>query len=146
ESMLDALDRGWPAGAVIPAEDTLHERLQWHITALSQLSQVLELGRMLAVENARLSAWGTRGPEWSDLAAFRSYAGIVAAVEADEVVARACDALDALAARVDQRSVVEAGADGDEWRCVDAMLTAVEDRDPRAYASEHLRLRHLHDA
>ncbi|WP_182357236.1 AAA domain-containing protein [Tomitella gaofuii] len=146
EATLDALDKGWPAAVSIPEEDTLQERLQWHVTEASQMEQVLDLGRLLAAENARLMQWGIRGPEWSDLDAVRGYARMVEAVEADEEVASAIEAIEEFAARVDQRSVVESGADADEWRCVDAMLEAVEERDARAYAEEHARLRHLHDA
>ncbi len=146
EAALDALDKGWPASVSIPEEDTLQERLQWHVTELSQLDDVLELGRLLAEENARLVGWGIRGPEWSDLDAVRGYARIVAAVEADEAFARALDEIGALAARVDRRSVVQSGADTDEWQCVDSMLTAVEARDAHAYAEGYTRLRHLHDA
>ena len=50
--LLGALDRAWPARDVIPPEDTLHERLQWHVTELQLLDRVLALGASCAARGA----------------------------------------------------------------------------------------------
>src|SRR5699024_3623501 len=64
---LGALERAWPAGTVIPEEDTLHERLQWHISELEQLRAVLDLGQRIGTIDAFVRSLGVPAPDWADV-------------------------------------------------------------------------------
>ncbi|MGH3820171.1 MAG: hypothetical protein ACRDRE_20970, partial [Pseudonocardiaceae bacterium] len=76
---LNALDRAWPTNIVIPPEDTLRKRLQWHATEVSQLNRVLTLAAALDREEQRLEQLQLPIPDWTDTVAIRDYAGLVEA-------------------------------------------------------------------
>jgi hypothetical protein len=100
--LLDALDKAWPDSVIIPAEDTLHERLQWHDTELTQLRLVLALSETLADEERGLAGIGLLRPDWSDLDAIRTYARLVDAAAASDMRAAAARPLIELARTVDE--------------------------------------------
>ncbi|HJT04947.1 MAG TPA: AAA domain-containing protein, partial [Pseudonocardiaceae bacterium] len=135
---LNALDRAWPADVVIPREDTLHERLQWHHTEVSQLGRVLELATELDREEQRLRQLELPIPDWTESAEIRAYAGLVDA-------AAAADALEA--ARRPLEDVQRRLSDEVRWAeavpAVRSMLEAVCARDHERYAAEHSRLARL---
>jgi very-short-patch-repair endonuclease len=137
---LDALDRAWPDNVQVPAEDTLHERLQWHKTEHEQLGRVLQLGIHLDAAAQWLAGLGLPRPDWTDLDSVREYASVVDAVGADDKVA----ASQAPLARL--HSVLTAEAQWvDRAPCVQQLLDATISRDPNAYAAAFDRLSRLWD-
>ncbi|WP_367130326.1 AAA domain-containing protein [Saccharothrix sp. HUAS TT1] len=132
---LDALDRAWPDSVHIPAEDTLSERLQWHVTELEQLRRVLALGEALEAEERGLAGLRLPRPNWTDLEAVQTYARLVD-------VAAAHDAR--TAATVPLLEVVGTIAEVAQWTdaapCVKHLAQAAEDRDHESYAVAHHRL------
>ncbi|NYH77612.1 very-short-patch-repair endonuclease [Actinopolyspora biskrensis] len=138
---LAALDRTWPEDVVIPAEDTLRERLDWHITEHKQLGRVLELGGELETEQQRLARAGLPQPDWNDLAAVRRYAALVDAAGAVEARTTASAPLDEL-----DKHLEETTRWTDTGECVHGLLEAVRARDHETYAAHHRRLLHLLEA
>jgi very-short-patch-repair endonuclease len=138
ESTLAALDRAWPDTVHIPAEDTLHERLQWHITELEQLNRVLRLGAALVQEEQRLAGLGLPRPDWNDLDAVHTYARLVD-------VAATVDARMAATAPLQQveQTLVDTARWPDAGQSVQQLLLAVRQRDHPGYAAAHLRLERL---
>ncbi|MFT7841234.1 AAA domain-containing protein [Saccharothrix sp. BKS2] len=135
---LDALDRAWPDSVHIPAEDTLSERLQWHVTELEQLRRVLALGQSLEAEERGLSGLGLPRPNWTDLDAVQTYARLVDAAAASDA---------RTAATVPLLEVVGTIAEVAQWAdaapCVKHLAQAVEERDHESYAVAHHRLARL---
>ncbi|HEX4705124.1 MAG TPA: AAA domain-containing protein, partial [Pseudonocardiaceae bacterium] len=87
--ILAALDRAWPDTTRPPADDTLHERLQWHSAEYAQLHRVLRLATALWTEQRHLADVGLPRPDWTDLAAVRAYADLVDAAAAADGLATA---------------------------------------------------------
>lgn len=135
---LDALDRAWPASVRIPAEDTLAERLQWHLTEVQQLQRLLRLAEQLEAETGHLKRLGVPVPDWSDLASVRAYADLVDAATAEERLQTATEPL----RRLEQAVADVAGWD-DAAPVAGQLLAAVRARDPNAYSTAHQRLRRL---
>ncbi|WP_017975243.1 AAA domain-containing protein [Actinopolyspora halophila] len=138
---LSALDQAWPEDVVIPAEDTLRERLDWHSTERKQLGRVLELGGELETEQQRLAQSGLPKPDWSDLAAVRHYAALGEAATAVEDRATASAPLDEL-----DKHLEETTRWTDTGECVHGLLEAVRARDHESYAAHHRRLLQLLEA
>ncbi|MCA1655627.1 MAG: hypothetical protein LC635_04110, partial [Pseudonocardiaceae bacterium] len=136
--LLAALDQAWPQGSPVRPTDPPHERLQWHRTELDQLHRVLRLGEALELEQRRFAEAGLPRPDWADLDAVRRYADLVDAAAAVDAHATATLPLRRL------ESAVSAGAGRpDAAPCVPALLAAVRDRDPAAYATAYHRLARL---
>ncbi|QFU88954.1 AAA domain-containing protein [Amycolatopsis sp. YIM 10] len=135
---LSALDRAWPASVAIPAEDTLQERLQWHVTELDQLRHVLALGDELGAEEERLRMLNLPAPDWNDLNDVRRYARLTDAAGAEEAKRSATAPLAAL-----EQLVAETAQWSDAAPCTENLLDAVKRRDHDAYASAHSRLERL---
>ncbi|MFC5291206.1 AAA domain-containing protein [Actinokineospora guangxiensis] len=135
---LAALDRAWPDSVRVPAEDTLSERLQWHMTEHEQLRRVLALGQALEVEARDLAAIGLPQPNWTDLTAVQTYARLVDA-------AAASDARTAAAAPLAEvlRTLDDVAAWADAAPCVGDLAAAVLARDHEGYAAAHRRLTRL---
>lgn len=135
---LTALDRAWPDTVHIPAEDTAHERLQWHRTELEQLQRVLHLADALKGVEQRLAEWELPRPDWNDLGAVRTYASLVDVAAAQDAWTAATEPLARL------QDVV---ADAAQWvtapPCVDRLRAAVHARDRDEYAAAHNRLERL---
>lgn len=140
ERTIDAIDRAWPANVTIPVEDTLHERLEWHRTELDQLRRVLALGAELSALEQHLTSLHTPVPNWTDLAAIRTYAELVDAAAARDAWASAVEPLAAL-----ESTLEDASRWGDAAPCVHALHLAVRNRDHDLYASAHRRLERLHE-
>lgn len=135
---LDALDRAWPDSVHVPAEDTLSERLQWHATELAQLRRVLALGAALEAEERGLAGLDVPRPDWTDLAAVRTYARLVDAAAAVDARTAAVAPLAELG-----RITADVARWADATPCVRRLALAVEERDHEAYAAAHRRLAHL---
>ncbi|XVS66404.1 AAA domain-containing protein [Actinosynnema sp. CA-299493] len=132
---LDALDRAWPDSVHIPAEDTLSERLQWHVTELEQLRRVLALGEALEREERGLAGLGLPRPNWTDLDAVQTYARLVdAAAASDARTAATVPLLEIV------RTIAEVAQWADAAPCVKHLAQAVEERDHESYAVAHHRL------
>lgn len=140
ERTIDAIDRAWPANVTIPAEDTLHERLEWHRTELDQLRRVLALGEELSALEQHLATLHAPVPNWNDLAAIRTYAELVDAAAASDAWALAVEPLAAL-----ESALEDAIRWSDAAPCIHALHLAVRNRDHDLYASAHRRLERLHD-
>lgn len=140
ERIIDAIDRAWPANVTIPAEDTLHERLEWHRTELDQLRRVLALGEELSALEQHLISLSTPVPNWNDLAAIRTYAELVDAAAARDAWTSAVEPLAALEAALE-----DASRWSDAAPCIHALHLAVRNRDHDVYASAHRRLVRLHE-
>lgn len=133
--MLDALDRAWPESVHIPAEDTLGERLQWHVTELEQLRRVLVLGEALETEERGLAGRGLPRPNWTDLDAVQTYARLVdVAAASDARTAATVPLLEAV------RTITEVARWADAAPCVKHLMQAAEERDHESYAVAHHRL------
>lgn len=139
ERSLDALDRAWPNDVHIPAEDTLSERLQWHVNELAQLGRVLDLGRNLADAEERLAALDIKPPSWTDLESVHAYATLVDAAAAQDALAEASQPLIALG---DTTAATSQWDDADA--CVHQLDLAVRNREHDQYAQAHTRLTRLH--
>jgi hypothetical protein len=138
--ILTALDRAWPDSVTVSTEDTLYERLQWHITELEQLHRVLRLAEALDVEQRRLTEVRLPRPDWTDLDSVRLYASLVdAAADADASQA----ALEPL--RQLEVTLAEATRWEDAAPCVHAMAAAVGERDHDGYAISHRRVERLEE-
>jgi very-short-patch-repair endonuclease len=139
DRLLAALDRAWPATVTIPDEDTLQERLQWHITELAQLERVLRLGVAIQQEEQHLVSVGLPQPDWNDPRALQAYTALPDAVAAADAAAAATRPLTDLLVRV---------SDEERWPDAEPVLTrlldAVRRRDHRDYAIAHERLTRLH--
>jgi very-short-patch-repair endonuclease len=136
--VLAALDRAWPEDVAIPLEDTLHERLQWHLTELEQLRRVLRLSEALEAEEDRLDDLGLPVPNWNDLQAVHDYAALVDAAAAHDALDKATAPLAELVAQLS-----EAARWADAAPTVHQLKLAVEHRDHDQYAIAHARLRRL---
>lgn len=135
---LNALDQAWPADVHIPAEDTLHERFQWHATELQLLQQLLAVGQEIAHEHHRFEQLRLPQPDWSDLDAVRAFAHLV------NVAARH-DAHDDAASPLRQLSDSTANTAqraGSGPTCTD-LAQAVRGGDRRAYETAYHRTRWL---
>ncbi|MBB4907796.1 AAA domain-containing protein [Actinophytocola algeriensis] len=136
--LLTALDRAWPGGVPLLPDDPAPERVEWHRTELDQLHRVLRLGEALDAEQHRFAEAGLPRPDWTDLDAVRRYADLVDVAAAVDAHTTATLPLRRLAAAV---STVAGRADAAP--CVPALLAAVRDRDPAAYATAYQRLARL---
>ncbi len=139
QSALERLDRAWPADLEIPEEDTLAERLQWHVTELTQLDRVLALGQSLTNAAERLTAAGVTPPTWTDLETVREYATLVDAAAALDQLEEASSPLRRLEDLLAHETQwYEAGA------CLANLERATQARDHEAYATAYARLTRLH--
>lgn len=137
--IIDALDRAWPENVEIPPEDTLHERLQWHVTELEQLKRVLALADALQDEEQQLSQLQLPKPDWHDLVAVRTYASLVDAAATADARVVAMQPLELL-----ENTLTEAARWADAAPTVHRMLLAVRERDHDEYAAAHGRMSRLH--
>jgi very-short-patch-repair endonuclease len=133
--MLGALDKAWPDSVYIPAEDTLSERLQWHVTELAQLRRVLTLGEALEAEERGLAGLGLPRPNWTDLDAVQTYAHLVDAAAASDARAAATTPLLEV-----QQTIADVAQWADAAACVKHLAKALEERDHESYAAAHRRL------
>jgi very-short-patch-repair endonuclease len=136
--VLTALDKAWPENVVIPAEDTLQERLQWHVVELAQLRRVLGLADELAGEEQRLRWLQLPPPDWNDLSDVRRYANLADAAAAEETSISAREPLAAL-----ERLVGESAQWSDAAQGVSRLFDAVKDRDREAFADARRTLARL---
>ena len=136
--VLAALDKAWPGGSRLLPSDPPHERLQWHGTELDQLQRVLRLGEALELEQRRFAEAGLPRADWTDVDAVRRYANLVdvaASVDAHTTATLPLRRLESAVSTVAGRA--------DAAPCVPALLAAVRDRDPSAYATAYHRLTRL---
>jgi DNA polymerase III delta prime subunit len=138
---LAALDRAWPAYVSIPPEDTLHERLQWHVRELTQLERILGVAAELRREEEQLRRLGLPVPDWNDLSAIRTYADLVDAAAAADALAAARAPLDQL-----QQQIARETRWSDAAPPVHELHQSVTGRDHETYSSSMTRLHRLTDA
>lgn len=138
---LDALDRAWPATTMVPREDTVHERLQWHATETALLHRVAGLAVELRREEARLGGLRVPAPRWNDDAEVGGYLALLEAVAVAERLARASAPVEEA-----RRLLAAESRWGDAAPAVRAALSAVEARDHELYATSLRRLGRLRTA
>lgn len=138
EKALHALDRAWPDGVLIPAEDTHGERLHWHVAELEQLDRLLALADELRGQDAALAGLHLRPMDWGDLGEVRRFGRVVEAVNAREALHRTQVPLAAL-----EGVLREAGRRRDAGQCVLALEEAVRLRVTDQYGEAWDRLHHL---
>ncbi|GLZ79466.1 hypothetical protein Afil01_42730 [Actinorhabdospora filicis] len=138
--VLDALDRAWPQSVEIPDEDTLSERLQWHLAEIEQLTALLNFGDRLAATKRDLPGLGVKAPDWTDLDAVATWAEVVDAVDAGERLEAARLPLAAL-----ERAVNDRAGFGDAANATLALLAAIRARDTAGYVTAQTRTLHLHE-
>ncbi|HEU5108342.1 MAG TPA: AAA domain-containing protein, partial [Micromonosporaceae bacterium] len=136
---MTALDRAWPDGLHIPAEDTLHERLQWHVTEFAQLRRVVEYGAAVAAAERCLDHLRLPGiVDWTSPTAVRGYILLIDAAYAAEELA---------ATRVPFQRLEPAIADRarqpDASPTVRRLHAAIQQRDEREYTAAYGRLHRL---
>lgn len=139
ERIIEALDRSWPSATEIPPEDTLAERLEWHVNEREQLRRVLDLGAELIDAEAELTALRVKPPQWADLASVLRFARLAEAAAARDAWVEAAQPLETLAEVV--RGVAQRQ---DVAPCVSRLEDAVEARDVGGYLTAYQRLEHLH--
>ena len=139
DKTMDALDRAWPANVVIPPEDTLRERAQWHQTELEQLRKVLALGRQLEIDACWLDELEIPVPNWTDLGEIKTYAVMVEAAAAGEDWAGATLPIRELESRIEALSRL-----GTSAPAVQTLLEAVRTRNESLYSATRNRLGRLH--
>lgn len=137
-NVLTALDRAWPDTVLVPAEDTVHERLQWHITELRQLRAALKLAEERERTGQHLAKWGLPRPNWGDTGDVRRYASLVDAVAAADALVAASRPLERVA-----QTVETVACWVDAAPVVQEMRRSVLDRDHDGYRLAHQRLQRL---
>ncbi|BCL16044.1 AAA domain-containing protein [Micromonospora sagamiensis] len=135
---LDALDRAWPRDLRIPVEDTVHERLRWHIAEVEQLRRVLDHANAVTAEEQTFVAWHLPAVDWQDLDAVRGYAALTDAVDASEAATEANVPLHGL-----EESVADIARRSDAAAVVHRLLLAVRQRDEREYDAAYQRIGRL---
>lgn len=139
-NLLDELDRAWPGSVEIPDEDTPRERAEWHRSQLGHLDKVLELGRLIRVEDDFLRQTGVVPPSWRHADSIERLARSVDALAASEALASAAEPLGELDGQVYS---VARWADAAE--AVASLSAAVRARDHEAYALALKRLQRLEE-
>jgi very-short-patch-repair endonuclease len=139
DRLISALDRAWPADVVIPPEDTLQERLQWHITELGLLDRVLALGAELSSEEQRLNAAGLPRPNWNAARELQAYATLPEAAAAADAAFEAARPVEDLT-----RLIADEARWPESEPVVACLLDAVRRRNHAEYAAAHDRLGRLH--
>lgn len=133
-----AMDSAWPTNVVIPEEDTLGERVQWHRTEAIQLDKVLQLGERLRVERAWFESNGLPVPDWNNLDEILRYANLVEAATAADVAVASSAAIDQLVDRLKAEGPwIELPTATADFR------KAVEARDVGGYSAAYSRLMFL---
>lgn len=135
---LDALDRAWPADVTTPAEDSVAERLAWHVAEMRILEAVVALGEDLAAEEGRLQELGVPKPDWRDLEGVARFARLVDAAASFEARQAASGPLEELGHRLEEMSRWY-----DAAPVVHALASAVDGRNPTDYRLAFERLRDL---
>lgn len=136
---LEALDRAWPGGVHIPPEDTLQERLQWHVSELAQLRRVLALDQRLRDEAEQIAAIGAPRPRWEDRDGVLTFAALVDAATAGESRTAATQPLLRLQDDLDR------ALDDNAAQPIAQLVEAVRHRDAMRYRSAYARLERLHE-
>lgn len=134
-----AMDQAWPATVTIPDEDTLDEKLQWHLTEVEQLDKVLALGDQLEAERQWFQRNNLPVPDWNNLADILRYAELVEAASAADAAAAATTPVEAL------HHYLRAQAQLPSPPAITMeLLAAVRDRNVDDYGTAYQRLNHLH--
>jgi len=133
-----AMDTAWPTNIVIPEEDTLGERVQWHRTEVIQLDKVLALGERLQTERAWFERNDLPVPDWNNLDEILRYATLVEAAAAADAAVSSAAPIEQLVDRFKA-----AGALPDLPAVTADLRKSVEERDVSAYSAAYNRLNHL---
>ncbi|WP_236981477.1 MULTISPECIES: AAA domain-containing protein [Mycobacterium] len=133
-----AMDQAWPTTVEIPDEDTLEEKLQWHLTEIEQLDKVLALGAQLEVERQWFQANNLPVPDWNNLEEIRRYADLVEAAAAADGALAASSPIETLAGYLLGQSQQH-----NPPAVSMQLLNAVSDRSVNGYSAAYERLTHL---
>lgn len=133
-----AMDAAWPTNVVIPEEDTLSERVQWHRTEVIQLDKVLALGERLQAERAWFESNDLPIPDWNNLDEIRRYAQLVEAASAADAAVTSTAPIEQLIDRLKAE-----GAWPDLPVVTADLRKSVETRDVTGYSAAYHRLTHL---
>lgn len=135
---LDALDHAWPDSMSVPQEDTLGERLAWHVTELEVLQRVLIVATQLDHLNASLAVLSVRNVDWRTDAPIDQLLRIITAIEATKRLDESRGPLDTL-----EEFIAKTARLRDAAPCATALRDATANRDPVVYGQQHDRLSHL---
>jgi very-short-patch-repair endonuclease/DNA polymerase III delta prime subunit len=138
QDILDALDRAWPDAVTVPQEDTLGERLAWHVTELEALQRVLTVATQLDHLNASLAALSVRNVDWRSDVTIEQLLRIVTAIEAADRLDDSRGPLGSLEGMIATTTRLRNAAP-----CATALRDAVANRDPAVYGQQLDRLTHL---
>lgn len=134
-----ALDQAWPSNVVVPDEDTLSEKVQWHLTEVEQLDKVLALGQQVEIEREWFQRNNIPVPDWNQLDEIRRYASLVEAVTAADEADAAKAPIDGLQGYLRTQAQLP-----NSPAIATQLVTAVRERDIEGYAATYRRLEHLH--
>lgn len=137
--VLAALDRAWPSSVTVPAEDTLHERFEWHRTEIGLLDRLLRLAAELAHEEQRLDSLRVPRPHWPDAQDVAAVSTLPQAAHTDDAAQQAHSALNALTETLEAE---QRWPDAEET--IAHLLDATRRRDQGAYAGAFGRIARLH--
>lgn len=131
---LERMDRGWPAGTVIPPEDTLSERAAWHRAQVQTLGRVLGMRQQLNEIDGYVRDHKMPAIDWTDLDRVIEYGSVVDALTAEEEHGEASAPLRAL---YEQLATVTKWGDQADW--IVPMQKAIDTSDHLSYAEAHSR-------
>lgn len=131
---LDRMDRAWPAGTHVPAEDTLNERAAWHRAQAQTLGRVLAMRQQLNEIDGYVRDRNMPAIDWTDLDHVLEYGTVVGALTAEEEQQQASAPLRFL---YEQLAAVIKWGDQADW--VAPMQEAVDANDHLAYAEAYAR-------
>lgn len=136
--LLDALDQAWPSTVQIPIEDSLPERLSWHLAEVSVLTDILELGHMVIEAEGHLASFGLASPDWKSPADVQRLAQLFNAVDSEEEHAAATVPLAQVETLLQHSAQWE-----DAAPAIRELHDAAARRDVNAYRSGYRRLQRL---
>ncbi|KRE38259.1 hypothetical protein ASG73_04685 [Janibacter sp. Soil728] len=137
---LERMDRAWPAGTVVPQEDTLSERAAWHRAQVQTLGRVLGMRQQLNEIDGFVRDRSMPAIDWTDLDHVVEYGTVVEALGAEEEHGEVSAPLRRL---YEELATVIKWDDQADW--IVPMQQAVDTLDHRAYARAHTRAQELAD-
>lgn len=135
---LGELDRLWPSATVIPDEDTVQERVDWHRDQVQRMDAIVAVGTSVAEVRALLASHGIHVGDWNDRQQLLDLLNALDEVVLRRDLAEAQAPLDALHQRL-----TEAALRPDASQSLLATAAAVEARSVAAYASATAEMAHL---
>ena len=135
---LDALDDAWPDSVSVPREDTLGERLAWHVNELEALEKVVAIAAQLDNLNANLAKLLVRNTDWRTDASIDHLLKMLEAIDATNRLDESRVPLERLAV-----NIASAARLRDAAPCTLALRDAIANRNPVTYGQMVDRISHL---